>query len=94
MRAFRPRIIVNEVRSADDVKLGFSVASVCRKYFGIEAEYIGYVNHDEAARRSVRARQPLVEAHPRSDAALYIVRMARKLAAEAPPPRAARSGAR
>ena len=25
MRAFRPRIIVNEVRSADDIKLGFSV---------------------------------------------------------------------
>jgi flagellar biosynthesis protein FlhG len=94
MRAFRPRIVLNEVRSADDVKLGFSVASVCRKYFGIEAEYIGYVNHDEAARRSVRARHPLVEAHPRSDAARYIVRVARKLAGEATPPRAGRSPAR
>jgi MinD-like ATPase involved in chromosome partitioning or flagellar assembly len=81
------------VRSADDVKLGFSVASVCRKYFGIEAEYIGYVNHDEAARRSVRARQPLVEAHPRSDAARYIARVARKLADE-PAPRTGRPGAR
>ena len=94
MRAFRPRIVLNEVRSADDVKLGFSVASVCRKYFGIEAEYIGYVNHDEAARRSVRARHPLVEAHPRSDAARYIVRVARKLAGEDPAPRAGRSPAR
>jgi flagellar biosynthesis protein FlhG len=94
MRAFRPRIVLNEVRSADDVKLGFSVASVCRKYFGIEAEYIGYVNHDEAARRSVRARQPLVEAHPRSDAARYIARVARKLAGDEPAPRAGRTGAR
>ena len=94
MRAFRPRIVLNEVRSADDVKLGFSVASVCRKYFGIEAEYIGYVNHDEAARRSVRARQLLVEAHPRSDAARYIARVARKLAGEVTPPRAGRAGAR
>ena len=94
MRAFRPRIVLNEVRSADDVKLGFSVASVCRKYFGIEAEYIGYVNHDEAARRSVRSRQPLVDAHPRSDAARYIARVARKLAGETDPPRAGRAGAR
>jgi len=80
MRAFRPRLVINEVRSADDIKLGFSVRSVCHKYFGIEAEYLGYVNHDEHARRSVRGRRPLVEVAPRSDAAIYINRVARKLA--------------
>jgi flagellar biosynthesis protein FlhG len=79
MRAFRPRLVVNEARTAEDVKLGFSVRSVCRKFFGIEAEYLGYVNHDEAARRSVRNRRPVVEAEPRSDAAIYIQRVARKL---------------
>jgi flagellar biosynthesis protein FlhG len=79
MRAFRPRIIINDVRTAEDIKLGFSVRSVCRKYFGIDAEYLGYINHDESARRSVRARRPLVTAHPRSDASIYIARIARKL---------------
>jgi flagellar biosynthesis protein FlhG len=88
MRAFRPRIVINEVRSADDVKLGFSVRSVCRKYFGIDAEYLGYVNHEEGVRNSVRSRVPLVELSPRSDGAVYLQRVARKLAAE-PPPRAA-----
>ena len=64
---FRPRIIVNEVRTADEVKLGFAVSSVCRKYFGFEAEYLGYVNSDEAARRSIAARTPVVvEGLPRS----------------------------
>ena len=81
MRAFRPRLLVNDARTADDVKLGFSMRSVCRKFFGIEAEYLGYVNHDEAARRSVRSRRPVVEAHPGSDAAIYIERVARKLVA-------------
>jgi len=81
MRAFRPRLLVNEARTAEDVKLGFSVRSVCRKFFGIDAEYLGYVNHDEAARHSVRSRRPVVEAHPRSDAAIYIERVARKLVA-------------
>jgi flagellar biosynthesis protein FlhG len=79
MRAFRPRLVVNEVRTAEDVKLGFSVRSVCRKFFGIELEYLGYVNHDEAARRSVRSRRPVVDANPRSDAAIYLERVARKL---------------
>ena len=79
MLAFRPRLIVNEARSAEDVKLGFSVRSVCRKFFGIEAEYLGYVNHDDAARRSVLGRRPVVEVYPRSDAAIYLERVARKL---------------
>ena len=80
MRAFRPRILINEVRSAEDVKLGFSVKSVCRKYFGIEAEYLGYVSHDADARKSVRRRRPLIDLSPRSDAANYLGRVARKLA--------------
>jgi len=80
MRSFRPRLLVNEVRTAQDIRLGFSIRSVCRKYFGIETEYLGYVNHDEVARRSIGERRPLVESHPRSDAAVYIDRIARKLA--------------
>jgi len=79
MRAFRPRLIINEVLTAEDIKLGFSIQSVCRKFFGIEAEYLGYVNHDESARRSIRARRPLIDVYPRSDAAIYISRIARKL---------------
>ena len=79
MRAFRPRIVVNGARTAEDIKLGFAVRSVCRKYFAIEAEYLGYVNHDEAARASVRACRPLVEIDARSDASVYLSRIARKL---------------
>lgn len=80
VREFHPRLVVNGVRSAEDVKLGFAVAAVCRKHFGFQADYLGYVNHDEAVRRSVSARRPLVELHPRSDAAIYLQRIARKLA--------------
>ena len=79
MRAFRPRLVVNSARSAEDIRLGFSVCSVCRRYFAIEAEYMGYLNHTDDARRSLRALRPLVDAHPRSDAAVYFGRIARKL---------------
>jgi flagellar biosynthesis protein FlhG len=86
VHAFRPQLVLNEVRSADDIRLGFSMRSVCKKYFGIDAEYLGYVNHDEVARRAVRARRPLALLDERSDAASYIELIARKLAGQAARP--------
>ncbi|MCP5065115.1 MAG: MinD/ParA family protein [bacterium] len=80
MQGFRPRVIVNEVASTEDIKLGFSVRSVCRKYFGIEVDYAGYVNRDQAVRTAVLKRKPLAEVHPGSDAAVYLQRIAGKLA--------------
>jgi len=79
MRSFRPRIVVNEVESAEEIKLGFSVRSVCRRFFGIDADYVGYVNRDPAVREAVLARRPVVEVRPGSDAAIYVQRIARKL---------------
>jgi flagellar biosynthesis protein FlhG len=84
MARFQPGFVVNEVRTAEDVKLGFAVRSVCKKYFGIEAGYLGYVNHDDGVRRSVLARRPLVETEPDSDAAIYLARIARKIEAQRP----------
>jgi len=94
MRRFRPRIIVNQVRSAEDIRLGFAVSSVCRKHFGFEPEYLGYVNYDEAARKSISARTPVVEYQGSSDAAIYLQRIARKLVADEQKRRAAREAAR
>ncbi|MCB9724056.1 MAG: P-loop NTPase [Spirochaetaceae bacterium] len=79
MRVFRPRLIVNGVRTAEDVKLGFAVSSVCKKYFGIEAEYLGYVNYDDEARRSVSQRRPIVDLRGDADVSIYLQRIARKL---------------
>lgn len=83
LQSFRPRVIVNGVRTAEEIKLGFAVKSVCHKYFGIEVDYIGYVNHDEAVRRAVIARRPLIDVAPASDATVYVDRIARKLASAA-----------
>jgi flagellar biosynthesis protein FlhG len=79
MRVFRPRVIVNGVRTAEDVKLGFAISSVCKKYFGVEAEYLGYVNYDDEARQSVSMRRPIVDLRPDTDVSIYLQRIARKL---------------
>jgi len=80
MRSMRPRIVVNEVSSAEDVRLGFAVRNVCRTYFGLEAEYIGYLNRDDVVRRALREGRPVGEVAPQSDVAVYLRRIARKLA--------------
>ncbi len=80
MRRFRPRIVVNEVSTADEVKLGFSIASVCRRFFGIDADYVGYLNRDAAVREAVKQRRALLDVAPDGDAAVYLRRIARKLA--------------
>lgn len=79
MRALRPLIVVNEVSSAEDVKLGFSIRTVCRRYFGLEAEYVGYVNRDDSVRSSLLAKRPVATASPRADASVYVRRIAKKL---------------
>jgi len=95
VQGFRPRLVVNNVRSAADVRLGFAVRSVCRKYFGLDAEYLGYVNYDEAVSEAIRARRPVVLSHPRAEAAIYLTRIARKLLeARAPTREAGHAGAR
>ncbi len=79
MARFRPHLVMNQVRNADEVKLGFSIRSVCHKYFGIDIDYVGYVNYDDAAWRSVKERRPLVLAYPESDGARYLRRITKKL---------------
>jgi flagellar biosynthesis protein FlhG len=76
---FRPHLVVNQVRDTEEVKMGFSIKSVCKKYFGIEVDYAGYICFDDNVWRSVKERRPLVLAYPRSDGALYIRRIVKKL---------------
>jgi flagellar biosynthesis protein FlhG len=92
MRALRPGIVVNEVTSAEDVRLGFSVRTVCRRHFGLDAEYIGYVNRDDAVRRSLLERRPLVAGNRAGDAVVYLRRIARKLMESAAERRGVRGG--
>ncbi|MFI5399801.1 MAG: P-loop NTPase [SAR324 cluster bacterium] len=59
LRQFRPRIVVNQVRSLGDVRIGYAMQSVCQKFFGIQVEFIGYLENDEQIWQSIRKRQPI-----------------------------------
>ncbi len=60
-------LVLNQVRSRNDIELGNSIKSVCRKYFGIEAYFAGYIEFDNAVWQSLRKRRPLLLEHPYSN---------------------------
>lgn len=66
MSDFRPNLIINQVRSQADIDIGYSIQSICRKYFGIEMSFPGYLDYDQSVWQSVRKRKPLLIEYPNS----------------------------
>ncbi len=66
MALFRPNLIINQVRSQADIDIGYSIQSICRKYFGIEMPFPGYLDYDQSVWQSVRKRKPLLIEFPNS----------------------------
>jgi len=62
----RPDLIVNQARTQTDVDIGYSVRSVCKKYFGLDLEFTGYLDYDSAVWQAVRRKRPLLTEFPHS----------------------------
>lgn len=58
------RLIVNSCRSRLDEDLGYSVKSVCNKYFDFNIDYVGSIDFDNAVWQSVRGREPVLIEKP------------------------------
>ncbi|MBL7664777.1 MAG: P-loop NTPase [Bacteriovoracaceae bacterium] len=63
---FQPQLIINQVRSQTDIDIGFSIKSICKRYFGIEVDYVGYLDYDASVWQSVKKRRPLLLEFPNS----------------------------
>jgi flagellar biosynthesis protein FlhG len=79
MYGLRPKLVVNQVRSKDDITLGFSMRSSCTKYFGITVEYIGYVEYDDHVWQAAKRRRPMLTEYPMSSSARGINKVAAHL---------------
>ena len=64
--SFQVQLLLNQVRTREDIEIGNSMRSVCKKYFGIDASYLGYIDHDNAVWQSLRKRRPLIVEFPYS----------------------------
>jgi len=63
---FNLQIILNQVKSEQEKKIGNSVKSICLKYFGMNACYVGYIGSDDFISRSINKRQPYMQTYPES----------------------------
>jgi flagellar biosynthesis protein FlhG len=77
----RPRLVVNETRLRNDVDLGPTMAEMSKRHLGVSLDYVGHVEHDDAAWLSVVRRRPLLIDNPTSKSARNIERIARRLLA-------------
>jgi flagellar biosynthesis protein FlhG len=64
LAAFRPRLVVNQARTAQDADIGRAVVSAWRKYFGLEMDFLGTISYEDEMWRAVRARRPLLVERP------------------------------
>jgi len=73
---FKPQVIVNQVRHPDDIALGFSIRGCCSQYFGINVEYLGYIDHDHSLEKSGQMNQPMAIQFPYSSSSRCIEKIA------------------
>lgn len=72
MSALKPKLIINQVRSQDDISLGMKMSNACRDYFGVEMSFIGSINSDDKVIRSIQMKKPAMLLFPYSSFAVEI----------------------
>ena len=81
LERFRPRLLVNQTRTPQDVDVGNAVVAVWRKFFGLDMDYLGHIQHDPEMWRTMRARRPLLVHSPAAPAAKAFAQIADRLSA-------------
>jgi flagellar biosynthesis protein FlhG len=79
IRAFRPRIVVNQTRTRADLDLGMQIRSAGKRRLGLSLDYLGHLEADDAVWLAVRKRRPLIVEHPEAKVAKNVERISRKL---------------
>ena len=59
-------VLLNQTRSQADIDLGRAMEIASQRYFGFNSAYIGYLNYDEAAWKSLRNKRLLLQDFPQS----------------------------
>jgi flagellar biosynthesis protein FlhG len=77
--AFRPSLIVNQVRSREHRSVGREISVVCHQCLGAELDYVGVLGWDECVLESIRRRQPALQLFPASPFSQDLVAIAKRL---------------
>jgi flagellar biosynthesis protein FlhG len=81
LHGLRPWFVVNASRSRMDLELGESMRILAWQRLGIELNFLGHIEYDEAVSLAARRRRPLLVDAPGAKASRNIERFARRLVA-------------
>jgi flagellar biosynthesis protein FlhG len=59
-------VLINQTRSQSDIDTGKAMEMAAQRYFGFTSAYLGYLNYDEAAWKSLRNKRLLSQDFPHS----------------------------
>jgi len=79
---FQPKFVVNQTRTRADLELGPALSSTIRRRLGLDVEYFGHVEADDAVWLAVRRRRPLLIEHPDAPASQCVDKIVRRLLSE------------
>lgn len=82
LNKFEIKLVLNQARTEADSEIGYGIRNVCKKYFGLNVNYLGHLEYDSAVWQSVRRRRPLAVEFPSSPLMPKIQRMVGELVAE------------
>jgi flagellar biosynthesis protein FlhG len=79
MENFRIYIILNQVKSSRDVKIGNDIKSVFHKYLDIQSSFTGYLEYDESIWQCINRGQPYLRTYPISPCSRELERIVKNL---------------
>jgi flagellar biosynthesis protein FlhG len=63
---FKFYLVMNQIRTPQDIEIGNSIRNVAKKYFGVEIFYIGHLEYDASVWQSIKKRKPVTLEYPNS----------------------------
>lgn len=59
-------VVINQTRSQADIDIGRAMEMAAQRYFGFASQYLGYLNYDESAWKSLRNKRLLMVDFPQA----------------------------
>lgn len=66
IESIMPKLIINQARTQADIDIGFAMRIISKKYFGINLDYVGFLEYDATVWQSVKKKKPLILEFPNS----------------------------
>jgi flagellar biosynthesis protein FlhG len=77
----RPRLVINSARLRADTDLGLAMVDLARRHLGVNFDYVGHIEQDDAVWLSVVHQRPVLIDSPTSKGARNLERIARRILA-------------